>query len=268
MASFSPRSVRLSRSGQLAELRPDTLTDSGMVLTVGGAEQSHVELDDPSFLLHDYLRRMRSVLTATCGDFPDGHPRTLLHLGAGALTLPRWVQHRWPATVQTVVDYEPELVEFVLSAAPMQPPPEVLTADAAEVFHGPLAAREFDVVVVDLYNSAQAPESLTSPGFFTAVRQAAAAGGLVLVNFGDDAGMDFARRVARTMIESLGGPQCGLLSAPDGVIAAREEGNLVYAARPGSGFSEQQLGQIWAAGPHPGEVLTGEELAAWAPPHR
>ena len=48
-----PQSVRLSHSGMLAELTADDLTDSGVVLSIGEpqigmAEQSHVEVDDPT----------------------------------------------------------------------------------------------------------------------------------------------------------------------------------------------------------------------------
>ncbi|WP_258934572.1 hypothetical protein [Nesterenkonia pannonica] len=64
MAPELPARVRLSRSGLTATLEHDSITESGVVLTIGAAEQSHVEAQDPAFLLHDYLRRMRSVLTA------------------------------------------------------------------------------------------------------------------------------------------------------------------------------------------------------------
>src|SRR5699024_930919 len=136
----------------------DELTESGVVLSIGDprigmAEQSHVEVADPSFLLHDYLRRIRSVMTTTApGLFHSAEPTAALHLGAGALTLPRWMEQRWPALSQTVVDHEPELVGFVLRHLPMTSAPESIVADAAEALGRPLADRQFDVVVLDLYN--------------------------------------------------------------------------------------------------------------------
>ena len=252
-----------------AELTADDLTETGVVLSTGTAEtgmaeQSHVEVGDPTFLLHDYLRRMRSVLTATAPGLLGTAPTTVLHLGAGALTLPRWLEQHWPQIRQTVVDFEPELVDFVLKHLPMRSAPESLVADAAEALTGPLAGREFDVVVVDLFNSDQAPQRLISSEFFLRVQQRIRPGGLMLVNFGDDAGMGFARRLVSTMLSTLGpggaDPDAGLLTAPDSVLGRVEEGNLVFAAVPDGQFTESQLQQIWAAGPHPGEVLSGEAL--------
>lgn len=255
-----PVSVRLSHSGTLAELKRDELTESGVLLCIDGAEQSHVEVDDPGFLLHDYIRRMRSVLTAYGAD-----TESFLHLGAGALTLPRWIAQWRPTAQQTVVDVEPELVDFVLEHLPMHPAPENVVADAAGVLApgGELAGRRFGGAVVDLFNSAAAPAKLTSAEFFARVWQALIPEGLLLVNFGDEADMGFARQLTSTLSQVVeNDDDAGLLSAPADVLAAQSEGNLVFAAARG-GFTEAQLAQIWAAGPHPGDVLTGQELHDW-----
>lgn len=260
-----PQSTRLSFSGKTAELSRDTLTDSGVVLSIGGAEQSHVEVADPSFLLHDYIRRMRAVLSNTL----TAAPATALHLGAGAMTLPRWLQQRWPEIAQTVLDIEPELVDFVLEHLPLEPRPENIVADAAVATapDGVLSGRRFDVVVIDLFNSAQAPETITSAEFFAQVMQLLTPGGKMLMNFGDEADMSFARRLVGRLLQAVEsrGFSSGqaLLSAPDAVLGAAEEGNLVFAVAAEHAFTEAELSRIWAAGPHPGEVLTGPELQQW-----
>jgi spermidine synthase len=260
-----PQRVRLSHSGQMAELSQDELTDHGVMLCIGGAEQSHVEVGDPDFLLHDYVRRMRSVLTTWSSSQEDETPSSVLHLGAGALTLPRWVAQWRPGTDQTVVDIEPELVAFVLEHLPMDPAPENVVGDAAALLAsgGTLSGRSFDTVVVDLFNSSAAPPALTSPEFFRSVWAAVAGNGLLMVNFGDEADMTFARSLTRTLLQAVESiPGTCLLSAPQDVVDSQAEGNLVFAASR-NGFSEAELGQIWAAGPHPAEVLSGEELDLW-----
>ncbi|MBO0594448.1 fused MFS/spermidine synthase [Nesterenkonia sp. E16_7] len=307
-----PRSQRLSFSGQLAELVEDDLTEDGVVLSIGGAEQSHVELGDPDYLLHDYLFRMGAVLqtcarerlgrAASAGASAAGAssataevPR-VLHLGAGALTLPRFIEHHWPAVEQTVVDIEPELVEFVLEHLPMRRSPRNLVADAAAVL-GPGGALEgvsFDVVVVDLFNSAAAPEHLRSPEFHRAVLKQVVPGGLLLVNLGDEPPMDFVRAQVVSLLDAAaltaeasaasGAPEpsgtpetsgalgieqaarCAMLSAPSDVLEARVEGNLSFAARRGAALEQTELNALWAAGPHPGDVLSAEELLDWARP--
>ncbi|MGJ9372111.1 spermidine synthase [Nesterenkonia sp. CF4.4] len=286
-----PRSQRLSFSGELAELTKDDLTEDGVVLSIGGAEQSHVEVGDPDYLLHDYLFRMGSVLQTCARERLDpaaaGPPR-VLHLGAGALTLPRWIEHHWPGVEQTVVDIEPELVEFVLEHLPMRTSPRNLVADAAAVIGagGVLEEASFDVVVVDLFNSAAAPEHLRSPAFHRAVFERVTPGGLLLVNLGDEPPMDFVRAQVVSLLEAAAAtaPQPGLtaaaatptaateaarsalLSAPSDVLEARAEGNLTYAARRGPALEQTELNAIWGAGPHPGDVLSAEELLDWARP--
>lgn len=269
-----PHRTRLSFTGDYAELSPDDLTETGVVLSTGPApdqmaEQSHVEIEDPGYLLHDYTYRMSSVLRAVAPRLWGDRPATVLHLGAGALTLPRWIQAQWPGSsviAQTVVDIEPELVDFVLEHVPMEPAPENVVADAAQVLgpEGVLVGRSFDVVIVDLFNSAEAPASLVSAEFCAQVLHALNPQGLLLMNLGDDAGMDFARGLTSTLLGAAGNPGHALLTAPDAVLSAHEEGNLVFAAVPDAGFADFERQLIWAAGPHPGEVLTGSELTAWA----
>lgn len=294
-----PRTQRLSFSGQLAELVKDDLTEDGVVLSIGGAEQSHVELGDPDYLLHDYLFRMGAVLQTCARERLGADPAAgasseatdaprVLHLGAGALTLPRFIEHHWPAVEQTVVDIEPELVEFVLEHLPMRRSPRNLVADAAAVL-GPGGALEkvsFDVVVVDLFNSAAAPEHLRSPEFHRAVFERVTPGGLLLVNLGDEPPMDFVRAQVVSLLdaaaaltsETSGAPdassapgteqaaRCAMLSAPSDVLEARAEGNLSFAARRGAALEQTELNALWAAGPHPGDVLSAEELLEWARP--
>src|SRR5690606_30474130 len=107
--------IHLGESGEQARIIPDE-HDDGWVLEIGGAIQSHVDLADPGRIRYEYLRRMANVLDTS---WPDGQPVRILHLGAGALTLPRYVQSRRPGSAQTVVDLDRELPSFVLSALPL-----------------------------------------------------------------------------------------------------------------------------------------------------
>ncbi len=296
-----PREQRLEPSGRVARLEHDELTDSGVMLSIDGAEQSHVEVSDPSFLLHDYTFRIASACTTlgpltpqTSLHTPSSlHTLSVLHLGAGALTLPRWLEAERPHTAQTVVDYEGGLVDFVLDALPMARAPRNLIADAAAVLEdgGELAGERFDVVVVDLFNGSDAPEPVISADFFatllTALEEPGRAASphtleddgesadldrsLLLLNLGDVPGMAFARslvhRVVTVLAEaypSLSAWDHALLSAPADVVEAEAEGNLVLTLRPFRAIESRETQALWAAGPHPGEVLTGNELRSWA----
>lgn len=276
-----PRRQRLSFSGSLAELHHDDLTEDGVVLSIGGAEQSHVEVGDPGFLLHDYLIRMAAVLQ-TCArerlSAQGAQVPQILHLGAGALTLPRWMEHHFPGVEQTVLDIEPELVDFVLEHLPMRTRPHNLIADAAAAIApgGVLHGRTFDVVVLDLFNSAEAPEQLTNTAFHSRAFEQVAPGGVLLMNLGDEPPMDFVRAQVASLLEasaesgesgdSADSAASALLSAPADVLDARAEGNLTFAARRAAPLEQTELNALWAAGPHPGDVLSGEELHQWARP--
>ncbi|MEE3922290.1 fused MFS/spermidine synthase [Micromonospora sp. BRA006-A] len=76
---------------------------------------------------------------------------TALHLGGGALTLPRWLASTRPGSAQRVIERDPGVVELVRRRLPRLPP-EVVVAlgDAREaVAEEPPGA--YDVVVADVY---------------------------------------------------------------------------------------------------------------------
>ena len=61
----------------------------GWELDVDGTPQSHVDLDDPTHLHFEYVARMGAVIDQL--RMPR-QPLTAVHLGAGALTIPRYVE--------------------------------------------------------------------------------------------------------------------------------------------------------------------------------
>ena len=101
--------IQLS-GGQRAEIHPDGFSDHGHVLEIGGAEQSHVDVQNPDYVFYEYLRRIANAVDALA---PTGEPITAAHLGAGALTLVRYIQATRPGSRQVAVDIEPELMGFV-----------------------------------------------------------------------------------------------------------------------------------------------------------
>ncbi|MGD0062168.1 MAG: hypothetical protein ABSB76_01860 [Streptosporangiaceae bacterium] len=75
-----------------AELLRDADRRAAWVLLIGGVPQSHVDLDDPGYLDFEYVRRLGHLVDLAA---PAGQPLRVLHLGAGALTLARYVDaHR------------------------------------------------------------------------------------------------------------------------------------------------------------------------------
>ena len=98
--------------GAHAVIHPDGYSDGAWVLSIGGAEQSHVDLARPQEIFYEYLRRIGNVLDLAA---PPGRPLRALHLGAGALTLARYLQATRPGSEQHAVELERELLDFVLA---------------------------------------------------------------------------------------------------------------------------------------------------------
>ena len=100
--------ARLS-DGAIARVTASTYV-SGSELVVDGTPQSHVDLDDPTHLHFEYVARMGAVIDRLR---MPGQPLTAVHLGAGALTLPRYVEATRPGSRQQVIELEPALWDLV-----------------------------------------------------------------------------------------------------------------------------------------------------------
>ncbi|WP_031094165.1 spermidine synthase-like protein, partial [Streptomyces sp. NRRL S-15] len=84
-----------------ARLLPDVDRDRAWLLTVDGAPQSYVDLDEPEHLEFEYVRRLGHVVDRAGA---PGAPLDVVHLGGGALTLPRYVAATRPGSRQDVAE--------------------------------------------------------------------------------------------------------------------------------------------------------------------
>ncbi|MET0136632.1 MAG: spermidine synthase-like protein, partial [Kibdelosporangium sp.] len=91
-----------------AELLRDLDRPGAWYLSVDGVAQSYVDLDDPTHLEFDYVRRIGDII-----DCMPGGPLQALHIGGGACTLPRYVAATRPGSRQLVLDADGPLIELV-----------------------------------------------------------------------------------------------------------------------------------------------------------
>jgi spermidine synthase len=108
-------SVVLARSGYRAVIEPDRWVPGSFTLVVDGTPQSHVNLENPAELFFEYIQRMGHVIDQVK---QPGEPITAVHLGAGAFTLPRYIEATRPGSRQQVVELESDLVDFVRAHLP------------------------------------------------------------------------------------------------------------------------------------------------------
>src|SRR5215212_7446028 len=103
-------------SAGTSELLADADRDGSWMLLVDATPQSHVDLNDPTHLEFEYVRRMGHVLDLAAA---PGVPLDVVHLGGGALTLPRYVSVTRPGSRQRVVEIDAPLTELVRERLPL-----------------------------------------------------------------------------------------------------------------------------------------------------
>src|SRR5690606_15721563 len=108
-------STVLKGSGYRAVIEVDHWVPGSFTLVVDGTPQSHVNLDDPSQLFFEYIQRMDHVIDQLKS---PGEPITAVHLGGGALTLPRYVEATRPGSRQQVIELERDLIDLVRTELP------------------------------------------------------------------------------------------------------------------------------------------------------
>jgi SAM-dependent methyltransferase len=245
-------------SGGTAELLADADRDGSWMLLVDGTPQSHVDLDDPTHLEFEYVRRMGHVLDLA-GE--PGAPLDVIHLGGGALTLPRFVAVTRPGSRQRVVEIDQPLTDLVREHLPLPRGARIrVRADDARVGLAALHTDSADVVVCDVFAGARTPAHLTSTEFAAEAHRVLRPGGVYAANVADGPPLRFARAQVATLC-SVFRHVC-LLAEP-GILRGRRFGNLVAVASdaelPIAGFLRR-----CARDPMPSRVVHDEDLQRFA----
>ena len=208
-----------------AELVPDPDRPSAFTLMVDGTPQSHVDLADPTHLEFEYIRRIAAAVDLVA---PAGAPLRVLHLGGGALTVPRYVAATRPGSAQRVVELDGPLVELVRTHLPWDPRTrlKVRVADAREAVTATRDAA-YDLVVADVFAGARTPAHLGTVEFVREVARVLTSTGWYVANVADGPPLRYARAQVATIRSVL--PQACLV-ADAAVLRGRRFGNVVVLA--------------------------------------
>jgi spermidine synthase len=252
--------VILPHSGFLAVIEPDRWLANGYMLVVDGTPQSHVNTEDPGQLSFEYVARIGHVIDQL--GMP-GEPITAVHLGAGAMTLPRYIHATRPGSRQQVIELERQLVDLVRTELPLPRDAGIrIRYGDARAMLGRLPAGlvgTVDLVVVDIFSGARTPAHVTSLEFYREAATLLAPNGVMAVNIADGPGLRFARSQAATIAAALDDTA---VLAETQVLKGRRYGNVVIIG------SRRTLPLDWmprllAGGPHPSKVVSGQELRNW-----
>ncbi|MFB6838670.1 spermidine synthase [Streptomyces sp. NPDC056361] len=237
-----------------ARLMPDVDRERAWLLTVDGAPQSYVDLDDPAYLEFEYARRLAHVVDGAAG---EGEPLDVLHLGGGGLSLPRYVSVTRPGSCQDVVEADRGLLDLVAEHLPLAEGAGVTVhgADARGWLEAAPAASA-DVIVGDVFGGSRVPAHLTSVEYAREVRRVLRPGGVYAANLADGAPFAFLRSQVATFAAVF--PELALVAEP-AVLRGRRFGNAVLVAS-GREIDIPHLARRVAADAFPARVEHGAPL--------
>jgi Spermine/spermidine synthase domain len=244
-----------------AELTADPDRPGGWTLSVNGTPQSHVDLDDPTYLEFEYIRWIGHLTDLMAA---PGQPLNVLHLGGGAWTLARYLAATRPGSRQRVVEIDAALADLVRERLPAAPGTNIRVriGDAREVLTS-LADNSVDLIVADVFAGARTPAHLTTTEFVAQAARVVRDTGCYAANLADGDRLGFARSQLATV--QTGFAVTALISSP-AVLRGRRFGNLVLAGSAGP-LPIAGLARATASDPFGARVVADGDLAAFARGH-
>jgi hypothetical protein len=211
-------------TSESAEIVPGDRPGS-FLLRMSGMSQSHVDLEDPTRIAFEYVRRIADVVD-TCA--PAGEPIRVVHVGGAALSLPRYVAATRPRSPQVVLEPAADVTELVRTELPLPPRSGIKVRDV-EGRAGVAALRDgfAGLLVLDAFAGARVPGHLVTAEFFADVARVLEPDGLFVLNLTDRAPFGWTRRVVAGL--RIHFPEL-LLTAEPATLRARRLGNLVVVA--------------------------------------
>ncbi len=236
-----------------AKLMPDVDRPRAWLLTVDGAPQSYVDLDDPTHLEFEYARRLGHALDT----YANG-PVDVVHLGGGALTLPRYLAATRPGSRQHVIEADRGLLALIGERLPVAGEAGIRTYGSdARTWLESAAGASADLIVADVFGGSRVPAHLTTLGYAREAERVLRPDGIYLANLADGAPFDFLRSQLATFRAVFG--HLALIAEP-GVLRGRRFGNAVLLASHEE-LDTTDLARRMAADAFPARVVRGEALA-------
>ena len=178
-----------------ASVFPDPGRPDGRTLMLDTLRHSYVDTSDPTFLEFSYMKAFAAALDSR----PAG-PLSVLHVGGGGMTLPRYLLATRPESTNRVVEIDPGVVEIDRTrlALPNDPRLQVEVADGRTAVQR-IETDSQDAYVGDAFGGIAVPWHLTTRETFLDVDRVLRPDGLVVLNVIDYPPLDFARAELATV---------------------------------------------------------------------
>ena len=241
-----------------AVVRADADRASGRLLVLDNLGHSYVDLDDPTRLEFEYIAAIAAVTDTA---FAPGTPLDAYHLGAGGLTIPRYLREVRPGTTSLVSEVDPGVLTINRERLGLETGPDL----EVRIEDGRLGAERlpddsFDLVVGDAFGGVSVPWHLTTVEAVSEVARVLRPTGVYAANLIDHGPLAFARAELATMRDvfahvAVAGPPEDLARVGDGgnLVAYASDAPLDLAAI-GEQLAERETG--W-------EVIGDDEVDDW-----
>lgn len=245
-----------------AELVQDRDNPTGYLLMVNGVESSHIDLSDPSRLDFEYMRWIAAAIEHSK---PDSHPLRVLHLGAAACSLARYLLHVRPSSRHLAVDSDGELARLAREwfDLPKAPALRIRVGDARAVT-ATLSDAGYTAVVRDVFSGAVTPPPMTSVEFAAEIRRILEPGGLCLLNCGAAPDLELARAEAATVAAVF--PFVAIIADPP-MLKGRRRGNVIIIGSDAS-VGDAALHRELLGGAVPAQLWDDRRVRDFAKNHR
>lgn len=232
-----------------AELASDR--EGGWLLSVNGAQSSHIAPDRPDILDFEYMRQAVAAIEDHYDDLST--PLRVLHLGAAACALPRYLAHTYSASRHVAVEIDAELARLAREwfDLPRAPRLRIRVGDARAVVES-LTPETRDVVIRDAFAESLTPTHLKTVEFTEAVQNVLAPAGLYIANCGDRRDLRSVRSEVATIGAVFG--HIALIADPS-MFKGRRSGNIIVVASDGPLTASADLERRLRSDPEPARLM-------------
>ena len=242
---------------ELPELLRDLDRPNAFQLMIGGTPQSHVDLDDPTYLEYEYVRQIAHMVDLQA---EPGAPLRVLHLGGGALTLARYIAATRPGSGQQAVEIDGKLLDLIRRDLPLPRNARIRlrTGDARDVLSR-VPAGAFDLTVTDVFAASRIPAHFTSVEYVGLSKRALRANGIHVANLADGGGGTGLKFVKSQAANAKAHFVHVVLMSDPGIFRGRRFGNVILIASD-LPLPIEDLARRSASDPFPSRVLHGRAL--------
>lgn len=224
LALVTPAACEVETQYHCASVVIDETQPSGRILVLDRLRHSYVDIDDPTHLEFAYVRAVAAGIDTS---FPPGEPLDVLHVGAGGMTVPRYLAQTRSGSTGRVLEIDEEVLRLVRERIGTEPSGVVVAVGDARVGLAQQATSSYDVVVGDAFGSVAVPWHLATREAVEQVARTLRPGGVYALNVIDQPPLALLRAQVATVASVFG--HVAVVSRPT-TLRGETGGNAVLLA--------------------------------------